>query len=241
MYCLSSYPFSFVMDFRKLFKTFCLSNHFIVIFALLFTQELFISFTQVLMKTEAYSDSDEQRVALIALAISILFGASIKVYIFFTYGNLTKMHKETSLIHFNNSRIADWMITELRIQFRVFLRLFLLIIPGVIEAVRLSFALPYMFWDKRMKDPYFDPIEESLKQLPLDSKLLIPLFFYTWIVPISISLLTYSKRILFESPLNLGLGLVSTLAQTLVLILSYAYVIHIFIMIKENTTKEGDS
>lgn len=189
------------------------------------------------MKSHAYNDADEMRIALMALVISIFFGGAIKVYVFFTFGNLTGMHNETSIVHFNNSRLLNWMVTEIRTQFRVLIRLFLFIIPGVIEAVRLSIALPYVFWDRRMKDPYFDPVTESLERLPMNSKHLMPLFFYTWIIPITIALLTYSKRILFETPENLILGLIATLAQTLALILSYAFVVHIFMIIK----KESDS
>ncbi|MGH1468157.1 MAG: hypothetical protein ACRBBP_04650 [Bdellovibrionales bacterium] len=216
------------MDLKKLIKSFLFSKHFLVVFLLIFTQLIIISLLQIFVKMNAYNDSDQLRFALMTFMVSLLFGGFIKIYSFFHFGAILNLHKETSLMTFAALHFSDWIVTEVRAQVRVLLRLFLLIIPGVIEAVRLSFALPSVFLNPNMKDPHYDPIEDSRDKLPLKSPFLIPLFFFTMALPIILFVATNSERVLFETPTNIILGVMASAIQATGVVISFAYVLNLY-------------
>lgn len=232
------------MDLKTLIRSFLFSKHSLVVFLLIFTQLLLVSFLQVLIKTNAYNDNDQLRFALMTFLISLIFGALIKVYAYFHFGSILNLHNETSPVSFTTLHWSDWVVTEVRAQVRVLLRLFLFIIPGVIEAVRLSFALPSVFFNSKMKDPHYDPIEDSREKLPLKSPFLMPLFFFTIVMPIIVFVATNSERVLFETPQNIILGLIGSALQTVGLVISFAYVLNLystFYSIDQNTKSDETS
>ncbi len=216
------------MDLKKLIKSFLFSKHFLVVFLLIFTQLLLVSFLQILIKTNAYNDLDQLRFALMTFMVSLIFGALIKVYSFFHFGRILNLHKVDSPAKFTTLHWSDWVVTEVRTQVRVLLRLFLLVVPGIVEAVRLSFALPIVVFNENMSDPHYDPIEISREKIQLKSPFLFPLFFFTLALPILIFMATNSDRVIFETPVNLLLGIVASIIQAVGVIISFAYVLNLY-------------
>ncbi len=228
------------MDFKKLIKLFFFSKHFTIVFLLVFTQLITLNFAQILIKTNSYSDTDQIKFTLIAFLINLFFGAYIKIYSIFTFGDLLKLHSKKSVLNFLKPHLVNWIIIEARFQVRVILRTFLLIIPGILENLRLSLSIPMVFLDSRMNDPHFDPIKESRNKLSLNSPFLIPLFIFTLIFPLLIFLATNQGKIIFESPINMLLGIVTTLAQSISVIISYAYIFHIYLLLNKGKKTQDD-
>ncbi len=228
------------MNFKKLIKLFLFSKHFKVVFLLFFTQLLILNFTQILIKTKSYNDTDQVKFLLITFLITLIFGAYIKIYSIFIFGDFLKLHSKKSILEFLKPHLINWIVIEARFQVRVILRLFLLIIPGILELLRLSLCIPMVFLDSRMSDPHFDPIKESLNKLPLKSPFLMPLFIFTLIIPLLISLSINSEKIIFESPINILLGIVTALVQSIGIVISYAYIFHIYLLINKKEKTQGD-
>lgn len=217
------------MNFKSLFNFFLYSKHSVVIFLLVFTQLVITGFAKVLTKTNAYNDLDQMRFAMMAFLFALIFGSVIKIYSFYTFAKHLKIIKEDDDIYsFTGSKITDWAIIEIRAQVRVLLRLFLFIIPGIVEAIRLSLSVPYVFLDKRMKDPTFDPIEESRAKITLNGLYFWPLFLVTIVIPIIIALATNSDQTVFDSAQSLSFGVLGSVAQTVSIVIYYAYIINIF-------------
>lgn len=216
-------------QFKKDFKEIVFSSNFLVIYLLTLSQLIITGMLKVFSKTEAYDDRQMVLYALMSLLVALIFSSIIKVYCYFHMGQKLKLIKEDSPVALLSRTFADWMVTEVRIQFRILVGLLLFIVPGVIEALRLSLALPIVFLDKdKMKDKTFDPVFASRDFLDLKNKHLMSLAFVFIILPLIAFLAFNNQGSFFESNTNMLKGLFASLAFSLVTVFSYLYLIFLY-------------
>jgi len=235
------------MDFKQTYKEFLFSSHFAVVYLLTLTQAVIIGFFQVFIKSETYNDQQAIRVALISFLVTMIFSAILKAYCSFHMGKMLDLVKDEDLTKFAKRTFADWAITEIRAQVRVLIGLCLFIIPGIIEALRLSLAIPYVFYDKRMKDKTFDPIHKSREVLYLKNPVMIPLLLIVILAPILLFLAFQNgQKPFFEDQTSMIRAAISALAFAL--FTSYTYLYFAFLYkeslsknLKEKVSDQGDS
>jgi len=217
------------MEFKKTFKQFIFSSQFAVVYLLTLTQAVLIGFFQVFIKTETYNDQQEVRVALVSFLVTMIFSAILKAYCSFQMGKTLNLIDDNSLGSFTKRTFADWAITEVRAQVRVLIGLLLFIIPGLIEALRLALAMPFVFFDKRMERKSFDPVHESREILHLKNPILIHLFGLIIIAPILLFVTFQNGNTpFFENTISMLRASLAALAYALYTAYTYLYLTFLY-------------
>jgi hypothetical protein len=195
-----------------------------VVYLLTLTQVVIIGFFQVFIKTETYNDQQQVQVALVSFVVSIIFSAILKAYCSFHMGKTLGLLADDTIPDFIKRTFADWAITEIRTQIRVLIGLLLFIIPGLIEALRLSLAMPFVFYDKRMDDKTFDPVFESRELLHLKNPILVHLFGLIILAPIMLFLAFQNGSApFFEDSASMLRSAIAALAFALFTSYTYLY------------------
>ena len=216
-------------QFKKDFKDFLFSSNFAVVYLLTLSQLIITGMLKVFSKTDAYDDRQMVLYAFMSILVALLFSSVIKVYCFFQMGQKFNLIEDKTSLSFLSRTFADWMVTEVRIQFRVLIGLLLFIVPGVIEALRLSLSLPLVFLDeKRMSDKSFDPIFASRDFLDLKNKHLISLSFVFIVLPLALFAAFNSEASFFQSSAHMIKGLLTSLIFSLTTVFSYLYLIFLY-------------
>lgn len=216
---------------KLLFTDFLKSKNFIYLVSFIFIQ-LYLS--DLLSKSIDKNNFDILNVALpvlIVVLLNVTFSYLCSSLIFFHFAQIKNQNTEEFLTYSKNN-FSDWFTVHILTQIRVLLFGLLLIIPGVIEAVRLSLSIPMVFLDKRMNDSFFNPIMESRKVLRLNSSLFWKAFMV--FIPLNaviliLTLASTGQNILFLILLSISLALLS--------LIYYSY----FANLLFNLNKSGES
>lgn len=223
------------MEFKKNYKDFLYSSRFAVVYLLTLTQSVIIGFFQVFIKAETYNSQQTLRVALVSFLVTIVFASILKAYCSFHMGKMLGLVQDDDLTDFTKRTFADWAIAEVRAQVRVLIGLFFFIVPGLIEALRMSLAIPYVFYDKRMEDKSFDPVLESRETLHLKHPDLIRLFLLIIVAPIFLFLAFQNGNAPFFTD-QVSMIRASLSALAFALFTSYTYLYFAFLY-RENTSE----
>jgi len=226
------------LNFKDAFKGFVSSSHFVVVFLLTFTQMILISFLQMVVQKDTYNDQQAMKFAVLSFFTTVIFSALLRLYCSFHMGKILKIIEDEDFSSMVKRTALDWTVVEIRAQFRVLVGLLLFIIPGLIEALRLSLSTPYVFYDKRMDDKTFDPIHESRRVLDLQNKKLLPLFALTMLAPLIIFLaLQNGAPSFFES---FGSMLRSAFVSLILSLLTTCTFLYLAFLYKESTSTNNN-
>lgn len=146
----------------------------------LFISAVLIVFAQSLPSVLGNGYDDVERISLQAAVFfaTLIIGGIAKFYFFFVLGKKKDILKDRSFSDFISKLFVEWIVVEIRIQLRTLFYLLLLIIPGLIEALRLSLAPVHVFFNPEMEHEDFDPVLSSRKTLDFNEiKTLAALFF----------------------------------------------------------------
>ena len=131
------------------------------------------------------SGDDLQRILTQAMVFfaTLTIGGAVRFYFFYALGKKTNQIKARTFTDFISQFFVEWVIVEVRIQLRTLSYLLLLIVPGVIEALRLSISPIHVFFNPKMEQDDFDPIHTSRNTLnSKETKTLLILFLINFII-----------------------------------------------------------
>jgi|GEM_PF-3640024 len=211
-------------SFKQTYKDFLRSSQFAVVLMLTLTQSVIIGYFQIYIKSQTYNDQQQMQVALFSLFVTLIFSSVLKAYCSFHMGKSSGLVSDENLLDFIKRTFVDWVITEVRAQIRVLIGLCLFIVPGIIEALRLTLSVPITFYDKRMSNKTFDPIDESRELLHMKNPVLWTLFGLVILAPTFVYILLQNGEVsFFESPISMARACFSALVFSLLTSYTYLY------------------
>ena len=210
--------------FKQSYIKFLRSSQFAVVLMLTLTQSVIIGYFQIYIKSQTYNDQQQMQVALFSLLVTLIFSSVLKAYCSFHMGKSLGLIDDENTLAFTKRTFADWVITEVRAQIRVLIGLCLFIIPGIIEALRLTLSVPITFYDKRMSDKTFDPVHESRDFLNIKNPILWTLFGLVFIAPTFVYIILQNGEVsFFKSPLSMLRSCFAALIFSLLTSYTYLY------------------
>ncbi len=209
------------LEFSKIFLDFLSSHKFIIIFLCIITEFLFIDLLSSIFFNNSTTDQARILKTLLQVVIATPSAIFIYTYIHWSFGekySLINNAEIPSYLNFVKKHLLEWVLIQIRSFARAIMYSFMLVIPGLIESVRLMFSPLHVFFNQNMKDPYYDPIIESRESIKPFSKSLLLLFLVSFMLPSSIAM-SFSESNILAQPifrishaLFLSLGIV--LAQS---------------------------
>lgn len=212
----------------ELFKKFCSSSSFYLLNVLIFLQTYIAHFAEKNFRKENASPQETAIFILIMLMSALLFGLMTKSLCLYRIGKYGGCHNKDSWSDFVFSRFGDWLVTEVRVLLRVILYTLFLIVPGIIESVRLSLAPLFVFYSKKMKDPYFDPIKSSREKITLNSPYFGAAFLFVVFLPFLASMSNLVLQFSLESLDGVIKSILLILTMSLTSIASFSFLISLY-------------
>ena len=182
---------------------------------------------------------DIERITTQALIFitTLTVGGFAKFYFFYILGKKTNHISIQSFKEFFTKLFLEWIVIEIRVQLRTLFYLLLLIVPGVVEALRLSLSPVHVFFNSQMEDEEFDPIHASRDSLSLTEKKNLSILFLINAFVLGMQLLVTGGS-LFQGGLSLIKAISSILIITLTSYLYYIYISYLYSHYDQNTKKD---
>jgi len=222
------------MTFKHTFQKHIFSETFIYIFIASVTMVLCNSVFENLIKYNGFSDGLRISYKLFSFCIVMIIGAVLKTYVFYWIGQKEKIINFANYFEFLKKNFSDWMITEVRVQFRVLIGLLLFIIPGVLEALRLSLASVFVFYSPKMSDPTYDPVLSSREVLNLKNYEPLYILFTLSALNLAVSMLLANANF-FDGPVGFLKASLSSFSNAVFIMATYSYLVHLYLT---TTSKE---
>lgn len=216
------------MTFQYTFKKYLSSEVFTYTFIASVSMVLCTSVFDTLIKFNGYDDATRISYKLFAFIIVLFIGAVLKSYVFFLMGKKEQLIKQPHYFDFIKTVFSEWMITEVRIQFRVLIGLLLFILPGVLESLRLSLASVFVFYNPKMKDPTYDPVMDSRETLHLKNTKPLAILFILSLTSLAVGLIL-SNANFFNGGAGFLKALLSSFLNSLLILATYSYLLHLYI------------
>jgi hypothetical protein len=116
------------------------------------------------------TNDDIKRISIQAAVFftALVISGLTKFYFFFKLGKSKGVVSNATFGSFSSRLLVEWFVVEVRIQLRTLFYSLLLLIPGLVEALRLSLAPVHVFFNKKMEEDDFDPVHASRDALNLN-------------------------------------------------------------------------
>lgn len=223
------------MTFQNIFKKYLTSEVFFYTFIASISMILCTSVFENLIKFNGYDDATRISYKLFAFVLVLILGAILKSYVFFAIGQRENILKESGYCDFIKKIFSEWMIVEVRVQFRVLIGLLLLIVPGVIESLRLSLASIMVFYNPKMDDPSYDPVMDSRAILNFNNARPLVIIFLFSIMSLGVGLALSSANF-FDGGLGFFKALLSSFLNALLILATYSYLVHLYLTVTSLST-----
>lgn len=182
------------------------------------------------------TDSDRILGALSSILVILPFQFLIYTYVPWHLGKKDGLHA-LPYFAFLQKHFVEWLSTMIRVMIRTFLFFLLLIVPGLIESLRLSMSGYNVFFNKNMNDKSFDPVLASRTKLTWKTEYLTVLFFLVFVFQILL-LTTMGERNIFSST---GTRLADIFLTTFLLLAAEGYTyFHFRKFFGDELTSAGD-
>jgi len=205
------------------------------------TPLVFSSFAFVLIQSVAkyFTNTGDDYQRILIQLTSFLIGITItgiaKVYFFYLYGRKVKLLQHKSFSAFFSKVFSEWIVVEVRVQLRVLFFLLALIVPGIIEALRLSLAPLYVFLSPKMADEEFDPVTESRKKISLGQTSVLIILFLIHAASIALGFM-FVDGSFFSSGRDFSKAILNVITMTLSTYFYYIYIAHLYLSFEESQT-----